>query len=163
MVQNQPQKVSKWVRHNQVSWSSFKEILNLEGHQNRIAGSRVTAILHNGWIFPIGQRGEASQWRVCYQRGLTRLVFVFSGLCIFLFEFFYLVYCIFLLFLYSSFCTLYLDYVYFLQFSIFYIMYLLYSVFTESAPRLCPFMSCGSWVSPLRWRPEQRELETSGQ
>ena len=29
----------------------FKEILNLQGHQNRITGSRVTAILLNGWIF----------------------------------------------------------------------------------------------------------------
>ena len=32
----------------------FLEILNLEGHQNRITGSRVTAILLNGWILPIG-------------------------------------------------------------------------------------------------------------
>ena len=30
----------------------------------------------NGWIFPIGQCGEASWWRVCYQRGLPRLVFM---------------------------------------------------------------------------------------
>ena len=35
-----------------------------------------TAIFLNGWIFPIGQSGEASRWRVCYQRGLPRLVFV---------------------------------------------------------------------------------------
>ena len=32
----------------------FWEILNLEGHLNRITGSRVTAILMNGWILPIG-------------------------------------------------------------------------------------------------------------
>ena len=32
----------------------FLEILNLEGHQNRITGSRVTVILLNGWILPIG-------------------------------------------------------------------------------------------------------------
>ena len=31
----------------------LKEIPNLEGHPNRIIGSRVTAILLNGWIFPI--------------------------------------------------------------------------------------------------------------
>ena len=31
-----------------------KEVLNLEGHPNRITGSRVTAILLNGWILPIG-------------------------------------------------------------------------------------------------------------
>ena len=29
------------------------EILNLEGHLNCITGSRVTAILLNGWILPI--------------------------------------------------------------------------------------------------------------
>ena len=31
-------------------------------------------MLLNWWIFPIGQSGEASRWRVCYQRGLPRLV-----------------------------------------------------------------------------------------
>ena len=30
-----------------------KKILNLEGHLNRITGSRVPAILLNGWILPI--------------------------------------------------------------------------------------------------------------
>ena len=29
----------------------FLEILNLEGHQNRITGSKVMAILLNGWLF----------------------------------------------------------------------------------------------------------------
>ena len=52
----------------------FEEILNLKGHQNCTTGSRVTAILLNAWIFPIGQSGGASRWRVCYQRGLPRLV-----------------------------------------------------------------------------------------
>ena len=51
------------------------EILNLEGHQNGITGSEVTAILLVGWIFLIGQSGKASRWRVYYQRGLPRLVF----------------------------------------------------------------------------------------
>ena len=46
----------------------FLENLNLKRHQNRITGSRVVAILLNGWIFSIGQIGEASRWRVCYQR-----------------------------------------------------------------------------------------------
>ena len=32
----------------------FNEILNHEGHQNHITGSKVTAILLNGWILPIG-------------------------------------------------------------------------------------------------------------
>ena len=32
----------------------LKEILNLEGHPNSITDSRVTVILLNRWIFPIG-------------------------------------------------------------------------------------------------------------
>ena len=32
----------------------LKGILNLEGHPNRITGSKVTAILLNVWILPIG-------------------------------------------------------------------------------------------------------------
>ena len=43
-------------------FSNFLEVLNLEGHQNRITGSKVMAISLNGWIFPIG--GVASG-RVC--------------------------------------------------------------------------------------------------
>ena len=38
------------------------KILNPEGHPNRITGSKVTAILLNGWILPIG---GASSGRVC--------------------------------------------------------------------------------------------------
>ena len=33
--------------------SHFKKILNLKGHPNCITGSKVTAILLNGWILPI--------------------------------------------------------------------------------------------------------------
>ena len=32
----------------------IKTFLNPEGHQNRIAGSKVMAILLKGWIVPIG-------------------------------------------------------------------------------------------------------------
>ena len=32
----------------------FAENLNLEGHQSRCIGSKVTAILLNGWILPTG-------------------------------------------------------------------------------------------------------------
>ena len=49
----------------------FKKILNLEGHLNRITGSRVTAILLNGWILPIG--GVLSG-RVCACSLRSRLV-----------------------------------------------------------------------------------------
>ena len=51
----------------------FKEILNLEGHQNCITGSRVTAILLNGWTLPIG---EAASGRVCACSLRSRLVYV---------------------------------------------------------------------------------------
>ena len=37
--------------------TNFEEILNFKGHQNCTNGSRVTAILLNAWIFPIGQSG----------------------------------------------------------------------------------------------------------
>ena len=40
----------------------FQDILYLEGHPNRITSSKVTAILLNGWILPIG---GASSGRVC--------------------------------------------------------------------------------------------------
>ena len=40
----------------------FKEILNPEGHPNRIIVSKVTAFFLNGWILPIG---GASSGRVC--------------------------------------------------------------------------------------------------
>ena len=43
----------------------FKEILNLEGHQNCITGSKVTAILLNGWILPIG--GASAVKGLCLQ------------------------------------------------------------------------------------------------
>ena len=61
-------------------WQFFLQVLNLKGHQKWITGSRVAAILLNGWIFPIGQSGEASRWRVCYQWGLPRLAFKLPGL-----------------------------------------------------------------------------------
>ena len=48
------------------------EILNLEGHQNRCIGSKVTAILLNGWILP---NGGASLGRVCACSLRSRLVY----------------------------------------------------------------------------------------
>ena len=41
-------------RHKIDCVTIFKEIRNLEGHPNCITGSKVTAILLNGWILPIG-------------------------------------------------------------------------------------------------------------
>ena len=51
------------------------EILNLTGHQSYITGTRVTATFLNRRIFPFGQSGEASWWRVCHQWGLPRVVY----------------------------------------------------------------------------------------
>ena len=55
----------------------FKEILNPEGHQNRITDTKVTAILLNGWILPIG---ETSSGRVGSCSLRSRLVFFVSHL-----------------------------------------------------------------------------------
>ena len=49
----------------------FKEILNPKGHPNCIYGSKVTAILLNVWILPIG---GASWGRVCSCSLRSRLV-----------------------------------------------------------------------------------------
>ena len=49
-----------------------KEILNPERHLNCITGSKVTAILLNGWILPIN--GDSSG-RVCACSLRSRLVF----------------------------------------------------------------------------------------
>ena len=43
----------------------------VEGHQNRITGSRVTAILLNGWILPVGGASAVEGLRLT---GLSRLV-----------------------------------------------------------------------------------------
>ena len=52
----------------------FLEILNLVGHLNRITGSRVTAILLNGWILPIG---GASAIEGLLSTGPTPFIFLF--------------------------------------------------------------------------------------
>ena len=49
----------------------FSEILNPEGHQNRITGSKVTAILVKGYILPIG---GVALGRVCACSLRSRLV-----------------------------------------------------------------------------------------
>ena len=60
-------------RHKKDYVTIFKEILNPKEHPNRITGSKVTAILLNGWILPIG---GASSGRVCSCSLRSRLVFV---------------------------------------------------------------------------------------
>ena len=54
----------------------IKNFLNIEGHQNPISGSEVTAILLKGWIWPID--GVASG-RVCACSLRSRLVCYPSG------------------------------------------------------------------------------------
>ena len=58
--------------HKIDNFTIFKEILNPKGHPNRIAGSKVMAILLNGWILPIG---GASTGRVCACSLCSRLVY----------------------------------------------------------------------------------------
>ena len=50
--------------------TTFKEILNPEGHPNCIIGSKVTAILLNGLILPIGG-ASAGRVSVCSLRRLV--------------------------------------------------------------------------------------------
>ena len=58
----------------------FKEILNPGGHSNCITGSKVTAILLNEWILPIG---GASLVRVCACSLRSMLVFSINKLTMF--------------------------------------------------------------------------------
>ena len=44
--------------------TSFWEVLNSEGHPNRITGTKSTAILLNVWILPVG---GVALGRVCTQ------------------------------------------------------------------------------------------------
>ena len=55
----------------------IKNFLNPEGHQNRISGSKVTAILLKGCILPIGGASSVEGMR---SMGLPRLVFKDAGL-----------------------------------------------------------------------------------
>ena len=77
-------KISVWRRHAQTVKNGafshkinyiniFTEILNPEGHQNCCIGSKVTAILLNGWILPTG---GASSGRVCACSLRSRLVYL---------------------------------------------------------------------------------------
>ena len=58
----------------------LKENLNPTGHPNRITGSKVTAILLNGWILSIG---GASSGRVCSCSLRSRLVLIYKLLIIY--------------------------------------------------------------------------------
>ena len=51
----------------------IKNFLNPKGHQNPISGSKVTAVLLKGWIWPISIGGVAFR-RVCACRLRSRLV-----------------------------------------------------------------------------------------
>ena len=42
----------------------LQEILNLEGHPNRITGSKDTTILLNGWSLPIGGASAVKDMRL---------------------------------------------------------------------------------------------------
>ena len=74
-------------RHAQTVWNSsssyktdyvivIKNFLNHEGHQNRINGPKVTAILLKGWISRIGGASTVEGLR---STGLPRLVYRLKG------------------------------------------------------------------------------------
>ena len=52
----------------------IKTFLNPEGHQNRISGSKVTAMLLKGWILPTGGASSVEGLR---STGLARLIFIY--------------------------------------------------------------------------------------
>ena len=71
----------------------FSEILNLEGHQNLCIGSKVTAILMNGWILLLVElHWEGSASAACAAG------FIFYFLIFFGFKIFYLDFAYFFLF-----------------------------------------------------------------
>ena len=51
----------------------MKTFLNPEGHQNRITGTKVTAILLKGWILPIGGASAVEGLR---SMALPRLILI---------------------------------------------------------------------------------------
>ena len=55
----------------------IKSFLNPEGHQNPISGSKFTAILLKGWIWPIGEAsaGEGLRLQPVQQAGLYIYIF----------------------------------------------------------------------------------------
>ena len=64
--------VGEWASSHKIDYvNKLLEILNLEGHQNHVTGSRVTAIFLNGWTLSIG---EAALGRVCACSLRSRLV-----------------------------------------------------------------------------------------
>ena len=54
----------------------IKKFLNPEGHQNPFSGSKITAILLTGWIWPIG---GVALGRVCAYSLRSRLVLEFQS------------------------------------------------------------------------------------
>ena len=59
----------------------LKEILNLKGHPNGITGSKVTAILLNGWALPIGGasavKGLQPAQQACFKLITRSLLFLY--------------------------------------------------------------------------------------
>ena len=63
---------------------TMKSFLNLEGHQNRISGSKDVVILLYGLILPIG---GVALGRVCVCSLRSRLVFELKQLCSDIFDY----------------------------------------------------------------------------
>ena len=58
----------------QITLTFFSEILNLEGHSNCIAGSKVTVILLNEWILSVGGASSEKGLRAACKTGLSLLL-----------------------------------------------------------------------------------------
>ena len=73
--------------HKLYNVTTFKEILNPKGHPNCITGSKVTAILLNGWILPVV---GVANGRVCAQPAKQACFFFIRMQRIFLHTYFLL-------------------------------------------------------------------------
>ena len=65
---------------HKIDYVTIFKILNPEGHPNRITGSKVTAILLNGWIVPIGGASSGINRSSCqelFQKNSLKLKKVF--------------------------------------------------------------------------------------
>ena len=73
--------IPKWFKMvllviKQIILTFISDILNSEGHHNSCVGSKVMAILINGWILPTG---GAASGRVCACRLRSRLVQIYPS------------------------------------------------------------------------------------
>ena len=78
--------VEDWTFSHKIGYfTTFYKILNLKGHANCISGSKVTAILLNRWILPIGGASAVKGLRCSLRsRLVSKLLVYFRGILLIL-------------------------------------------------------------------------------